>query len=327
MKGELLPIWSRTWTEIWRPALESNDFGIQLAEELAAKYPPHRPKSPGRLSPQAYDESGKVIDREALAAQADFQTNLERFKELETQRQNALDEVEGESPKERFVRLRGWLQKNSVSNPRVERDALETIHYAFKACVDAGETEFATAFATRVRRFVEFYNLRYLVTLDCRLQPSLAGIFSALIVETRAICTDENGLRSHIDDFDEAVADLRNGATPGRVRTCIHKQFNLLEALGKLSILRGESPKDAYKQILRGNGGYPHPSIERILQELFNLRSDAPGIAHGKPKSGKLAKMVLRDFEMKDAIAVSVLMAGTIPYFIKQLDANQIYEC
>jgi hypothetical protein len=35
-------------------------------------------------------------------------------------------------------------------------------------------------------------------------------------------------------DFEEAVRDLRADSSPNRIKTCIQKQMNLLEAIGQL---------------------------------------------------------------------------------------------
>ena len=118
-------------------------------------------------------------------------------------------------------------------------------------------------------------------------------------------------------EYEDAVRDLRFGCTAGRVKTCIGKQFMLLEAIGALD---AGVTKNTLGDICEQLNSWPHATIKEALKKLYGFASDYPGIRHG----GR-AKGALRAIEMRDMVAMSILLTGFTPYLEHRLSADSIY--
>ena len=57
------------------------------------------------------------------------------------------------------------------------------------------------------------------------------------------------------------------------------------------------------------------------LKNLYGFASDYPGIRHGTS-----AKGVLRTIDMRDMVAMSILLAGFTPYIGDGLDPDAVYR-
>src|SRR5690606_19265325 len=122
----------------------------------------------------------------------------------------------------------------------------------------------------------------------------------------------------HLDqlmkDYEGAVGDLRFGCTDGRIKTCIGKQFMLLEAIGALDpSVTKNSLGDMCDQVT----SWPHAAIKESLKKLYGFASNYPGIRHGgRPASA------LRAVDMRDMVAMSILLTGFTPYLESRLSAE-----
>jgi hypothetical protein len=65
---------------------------------------------------------------------------------------------------------------------------------------------------------------------------------------------------------------------------------------------------------------WPHSTIKEALKKLYGFASDYPGIRHGRS-----AKGALRTIEMRDMVAMSVLLTGFTPYLESRLSADAIF--
>ena len=66
---------------------------------------------------------------------------------------------------------------------------------------------------------------------------------------------------------------------------------------------------------------WPHVTVREAMKKLYGFASNYPGIRHaGNPASA------LRDIEMRDMVAVTVLLAGFAPYLAHLLNSNDIYS-
>jgi hypothetical protein len=74
-------------------------------------------------------------------------------------------------------------------------------------------------------------------------------------------------------------------------------------------------------QICNQLGTWPHSKVKDAIQNLYGFTCDYPGIRH----AGTPAKQIRR-IEMKDMIAVTVLLVGFVPYLSHQLDFEAIYR-
>ena len=166
--------------------------------------------------------------------------------------------------------------------------------------------------------FIDKFNLRYDLRRPCTLCPTLPGVFSSLVHDLRIVTSKDTHLDGLRKDFEEAIRDLRFGCTDWRIRICIGKQIMLLEAMG--STCHGVNKQtlgDMCDQIKT----WPHAGIRESLKKLYGFTSDYPGIRHGTNVKG-----VIRTIDMRDMVAMSILLAGFTPYLTDQLNADTIYR-
>lgn len=175
----------------------------------------------------------------------------------------------------------------------------------------------ANPYFNLIETFIDKFNLRYDLRRPFTLCPTLPGVFSSLVLDLRMVTSKDAHLDSLMKDFEESIRDLTYGCTDGRIRICIGKQAMLLEALG--STYRGANKQsfgDACDQIKT----WPHLGIRESLKKLYGFTSDYPGIRHGTNTKG-----VLRTIDMRDMVAMSILLAGFTPYLTDQLNADNLY--
>jgi hypothetical protein len=67
-------------------------------------------------------------------------------------------------------------------------------------------------------------------------------------------------------------------------------------------------------------GSWPHATIKESLKKLYGFASDYPGIRHGRSTKG-----ALRAIEMRDMVAMSVLLTGFTPYLESRLSPEMIF--
>jgi hypothetical protein len=118
-------------------------------------------------------------------------------------------------------------------------------------------------------------------------------------------------------EYEDAIRDLRFGCTDGRIKTCIGKQFMLLEAIGALD---PSVTKNTLGDMCDQVTSWPHATIKESLKKLYGFASDYPGIRHGSRARG-----ALRAIDMRDMVAMSILLAGFTPYLERRLSAEAIY--
>jgi hypothetical protein len=148
--------------------------------------------------------------------------------------------------------------------------------------------------------------------------PTLPGLFSSLVRDLRALTAKDAHLDALMKEFENAVRDLRTDCSDGRIKTCIQKQVNLLEALG--AAFPGVTETEL-GGMCNQIGTWPHGAIKASLKNLYGFASNYPGIRHGgNPASA------LRTIEMRDMIAMSILLAGFTPYLSDQLNADVMYR-
>jgi hypothetical protein len=119
-------------------------------------------------------------------------------------------------------------------------------------------------------------------------------------------------------EFENAIRDLRTDCSDGRIKTCIQKQMNLLEAIGReCAGVTGTTLGTICNQI----GTWPHEKVKEAMKSLYGFASDYPGIRHGGTPAS-----ALRAIEMRDLVAMSVLLAGLTPYLSDAINADHVYR-
>ncbi len=165
--------------------------------------------------------------------------------------------------------------------------------------------------------FVEKFSLRYELRRPCVLCPTIAGVFASLMYDLRTITMKDTHLNNSMNELDSAIRDMRIDCTDVRIKTCIQKQINLLEAMG--SIFPGVT-HNTLGAISEQINTWPHQKVKESMKNLYGFASDYPGIRHGGTPAN-----AIRDIEMRDMVAMSILLIGFIPYLSNEINIETVY--
>jgi hypothetical protein len=199
-----------------------------------------------------------------------------------------------------------------------ESELVAFIEGSYETLEDLGGDVLANAYFVLLDRFLERFGLRYDLRRPCSLSPTLQGLFAGLVGELRTVTAQDAHLDNLMKGFEDAIRDLRYGCTDGRIMTCIGKEIMLLEAIG--AIAPGVT-SGTLGEMCDQVGTWPHAAIKESLKKLYGFASDYPGIRHGRNTRG-----MLRGIEMRDMLAMSILLTGFTPYLTDQLDAELVYR-
>lgn len=192
---------------------------------------------------------------------------------------------------------------------------IESAYWALDELVGVPLTDY---YFSLVESFAQKFSLRYNVAKPLTLSPTLSGMFTSLLSELRSLSQQNKHLANMLADFDGAIRDINADPSEARIRTCIQKQVNLLEALARLHpTVKGTDLSAMCGQL----NTWPHTAIRSSLASLYGFTSDYPGIRHaGNPDSA------IRVIDLRDMLAVSILLAGFTPYLSQALDPLSIYR-
>ena len=283
MRGEFIGVWSESWREIWsklvRHPKAPDDLFSELYRELVSAF----------ITPPNQTHDEKVLAET-------------RFAEIVSDPAQA----------------RRAFMKTKSMDLRGERFLVEFFENANKVLEDLGGDVFANRYFNLLSAFINKYSLRYDLRRPCSLCPTLPGVFANLMRDIKTVTSHDAHLDSLMKDFETAIRDLRADCSDGRIKTCIQKQVNLIEAMGMLCPGVTVNTLGAICNQVRT---WPHDKIKESMQNLYKFTCDYPGIRHGGTASN-----ALRTIEMRDMVAMSILLVGFAPYLTDQLDADVIYR-
>ena len=279
MRGELIGVWSETWREIWLPLIEQ---------------------------PLAEDDEGPPEDifcelYRALAPALSPRPSVEN-----------LADIIGDP-----VQSREAFEATTANDLAGERVLVVFFEAAHDALEELGGDELTNRYFNLLTGFIDKFSLRYDLRRPCVLCPTLPGLFASLVRDLRALASQNLNLDQLMKEYEDAVRDLRFGCTAGRIKTCIGKQFMLLEAIGALD---PGVTKNTLGDMCEQLDSWPHATIKEALKKLYGFASDYPGIRHGSRAKGRL-----RGIEMRDMVAMPILLTGFTPYLERRLSADAIY--
>lgn len=195
-----------------------------------------------------------------------------------------------------------------------EKALVRFFEAAFEILEDLQGDELSNFYFSHLSAFIEKYSLGYSLRRPCALSPTLPGMFSDLISALMRLTSTDEHLAALYRAHEEAVRDLRYGATEERIKTCISRQFMLLEAMASMSdAVTAQTLGDMCNQLT----SWPHATIKESLKRLYGFASDYPGIRHAGNPAGKL-----RGVETRDLAALSILLMGYTPYLSNALETN-----
>jgi hypothetical protein len=212
------------------------------------------------------------------------------------------------------------FRKTPVSAFRGELPLLEFFERSHVIMVDLAGDPLANEYFLLIEQFLEKYSLRYDLRRPFSLHPTLPGVFSRLVRELRAYTARDAALHALMMEFEDAVRDLGKTPTSGKIKTCIQKQVNLLEAIGK-NCPGVQANTNTLGRMCDEVGTWPHDKIKMAMKNLYGFASDYPGIRHGGTQAN-----ALRDIEMRDLVSVCILLAGFSPYLTDQINSDIVYR-
>lgn len=198
-----------------------------------------------------------------------------------------------------------------------ERALVRFFEKTHEALDDLVGDALANPYFNLLATFIEKFSLRYDLRRPCLLCPTLPGVFNSLVRDLKAATIKDAHLNGLMKDYEEAIRDLRTDCSDTRIRTCMVKQINLLEAMGSSS---SGVTANTVGQICNQVGTWPHESIKQAMKSLYEFTCDYPGIRHaGTPANA------LRVIEMRDMVAMSILLTGFIPYLSDKINSETVY--
>jgi hypothetical protein len=215
-------------------------------------------------------------------------------------------------------RARRQFRKTKPHELKGEAEVVAFVEECHDVLENLGGQELANAYFVLLARLLSRFSLRYDLARPCILRPTLSGVFASLVSELRALAGRDSHLERLMKDFENAVGDLRGDRSDARIKTCIQKQMNLLEAIGRQCPgVTGTTLGAISNQV----GTWPHDKVKQAMTALYGFASDYPGIRHGGTPAS-----ALRTIEMRDMVAMSILLVGFTPYLSDQLDAEVVYR-
>ncbi len=307
MSGELAPLLGRSWKEVWLPLARSKSAPADLYSELVRELvpAPQAPAQPPTPPPNAFDEAGELVDPVHQIAHEHYKAAMARHAEERDEYEVAVASGDG----------RPLFRKHLLTAGRSEARAVQLFEGAHEALAVFGD-EMQTRYRELVKSFFANHNLAYEVRAEFHLYPTMPGMFARILREVRNTVAGDQHLQQLYSEFEEAFADLKSARTEARLKTCLLRQFNLIEALGR-------SCPGVTAQTLGAicdQRQWPHATIKDVGKKLYGFRSDYPGLGHaGNPQA------VLGPLSLKDFVSISLMLASFTPYFVEHLDAERCY--
>lgn len=210
------------------------------------------------------------------------------------------------------------FQRTKATAFRGEVALLEFFERANNVFVDLGGDPLANRYFLLMEGFLDKYSLRYDLRRPFSLNPTLPGVFARLVRELRDATYQDAELHPLMVEFEDAIRDLKSNQSAGRIKTCIQKQVNLLEAIGQRC---PGVTSNTLGAICDEVDTWPHNRLKDAMKKVYGFASDYPGIRHGGTPANSL-----RNIEMRDLVAVSILLAGFSPYLTNLINSETIYR-
>ena len=195
---------------------------------------------------------------------------------------------------------------------------LEFLERTHAVVADLGGDQLSNRYYLLVGLFIEKFSLRYDLRRPFTIHPTLSGVFAGLIRELKLAVAQDAALQLLMLEFEDAVRDLRSDRSSGKIKSCIQKQVNLLEAIGQRC---PGVTTNTLGRICDQVGTWPHSKVKDAMKDIYGFACDYPGIRHGGTASSQI-----REIEMRDLVSVSVVLAGFYPYLTNLISPDNIYR-
>lgn len=309
MRGEIIGVWSETWREIWAKLAKHPEYGDDLFPDLYRELvsEPVAPEQPPL--PEEYTDDGELVRPEDIEARDAYDRAFKAYTEERAQYEEA---VSGGHLSRRACRA---VLKEQIRN---EAEAVAALESAYTIVSSYGDEPFSNTYFLLVEKFLTKYSLRFDLRRPFSLHPTLPGIFARLIHELKGVTAQDAALSIMMHEFEESVRDLRADQSSGKIKTCIQKQMSLLEAIGQnCPGVTGSTLGQICDQV----GTWPHDAVKESMKKLYRFACDYPGIRHGGTAANQH-----RELEMRDMVAISIMLAGFSPYLTDLINSDSVYR-
>jgi hypothetical protein len=308
MRGDFIGAWAETWRFIWIPLSEISVAPVDLFSELYRDLVPEpAPPLPPPL-PSLYNDDGTLSRVEDIEARTRYEAAIEahalersRYEELVNGRQSA----------------RTAYRTALLERGKTESDVILVLERASLVLEDYNIERLRNGYFSLVERFIEKFSLRYDLRRPFSVHPTLAGVFTQLVRDLKTATASDATLHTLMLELEDAIRDLRSNRSSGKIKSCIQKQINLLEAMG--SRAPGVTA-NTLGRICDEVGTWPHHNVKDAMKALYRFTCDYPGIRHGGTAASQL-----RDIGMEDLVSMSLILAGFSPYLTDLLSSEHIY--
>nr|WP_281719498.1 hypothetical protein [Nitrosomonas nitrosa] len=216
------------------------------------------------------------------------------------------------------LQSREAFEKTKFGDLAGERKLIAFFEVTHEVLEELAGDELTNRYFNLLEAFIEKFSLRYDLRRPCVLCPTLPGVFASLVRDLRAVTSADPHLDTLMKEFENAVRDLRQDYSDTRIKTCIQKQVNLLEGLGQCC---PGVTKDTLGSMCDEIKSWPHNKVKEAMTNLYKFTCNYPGIRHaGTPSAA------LRPIELRDMVALSILLAGFTPYLCDALSAESVYR-
>lgn len=305
MRGEFLNVWTRTRREVWESVEAPDDSLPSEHVDLLANHP----------LPEEYqghpDLFAGLFVEAFTAMKAEFRTDTYGYNPKPIRR--ALDVAEVTSSPELAIEA---FYKIDASYFASEAALVRFLENARDVFAEYDEV-LAVRYHILLTAFVAKFNLRYLVEPDGSITPTIPGVFGSVFEELTAIGNVDSDIRSGLNDVALAFRDLKVDRSESRIRTYVHRCMSLLELL---ATRHPKTTQNTLGAACKELDTWPHKTVMKSLDNLYGFTSDYPGIRHAGSSASRI-----RDLDMRDMIAMTVLFSGYLPYLNEQINWNDMY--
>lgn len=204
-----------------------------------------------------------------------------------------------------------------------ELAAVEFLERAHGVIADFGIEALTNKYFLLVRDFLDKYSLRYDLRRPFSLHPTLPGVFAKMMKMLKTQANADADLHRSLNYFEEAFRDIKSDPSPYRIGALFVRQMNLLEAIGqKNPALKNTTLGALSKDLLK----LPHSALQEgvceLTSKIYGFSSNYPDVRHAGNPASKL-----RDLNLDDLVAVSVMLAGVMPYLNDRCDTEEAFFC
>ena len=161
-------------------------------------------------------------------------------------------------------------RSEDIAGERALVDFFESVYDMLEEFENPGDDALTNRYFNLLTAFIDKFSLRYDLRRPYILCPTLPGVFATLIRDLRALTSVDPHLAALMKDFEDAVRDLRQDCSDGRIKTCIQKQVNLLEAIGRTAPgVTGTTLGAICNQV----GTWPHEKLKEAMKDLAQRRA------------------------------------------------------